>query len=99
MFIYNLDLISLYRIHEKINKPLQAIEPFLKQLIESKVESAFLLSAYIDIYEQNAKTQNVPVNIAAIEMCQELADKQDAIREKYWNFKKQKLEKLNKTHD
>jgi protein farnesyltransferase/geranylgeranyltransferase type-1 subunit alpha len=28
-------------------------------------------------------------------MCQVLATKQDAIREKYWNYKMKNLEKLN----
>lgn len=87
------------RLHEKTKKPLQSLEPFLKKLIESKVESPFILSTYIDIYEQNAKLENAPVNSAAIEMCLELANKQDAIREKFWNYKKQKLEKLNKTQE
>lgn len=71
------------------------MEPFLKQLGENKTESPFILSAWIAIYEQNAKLQNTPINPIALDMCKELAEKQDAIREKYWNYKKSKLSKLN----
>ncbi|KAI8981682.1 protein prenylyltransferase [Mycotypha africana] len=76
--------------------PLNTIEPFLKQLIDSKIQSPFLLSTYVDIYEQNAKNGNTTIDPAALIMCQELAEKQDIIREKYWSFRKQKLEMLNR---
>lgn len=82
-------------MHEKTNTPLNTVEPFLKQLVESNVQSPFLLSMFIDIYEQNAKLDRKPVDPVALEMCAELAEKQDVIREKYWNFKKQMLAKLN----
>ncbi|GAA5802104.1 hypothetical protein HPULCUR_007564 [Helicostylum pulchrum] len=85
----------LKALHEKMDKPLQSVEPFLQQLIESNVESPFVLSTYIDIYEQCAKSENTPVNPIAFEMCLELAEKKDTIREKYWNYKKKNLEKLN----
>ncbi|KAI8065051.1 hypothetical protein BDF21DRAFT_478139 [Thamnidium elegans] len=86
---------SEIKLYEKMDKPLRLIEPFLQQLIESNVDSPFVLSTYIDIYEQCAKLENTPVNPAAIEMCLELAEKKDTIREKYWNYKKKTLEKLN----
>lgn len=88
-------LTRFHSLHEKTNIPLNTIEPFLKQLVESNVQSPFLLSMFIDIYEQNAKSDHAPIDPAALDMCTELAEKQDAIREKYWNFKKQMLQKLN----
>lgn len=75
--------------------PLNLIEPFLKQLVDKQVESPFLLSMYIDIYEQNAKQQNTAIDPAALDMCKVLAEKMDAIREKYWNYRLESLQKLN----
>jgi protein farnesyltransferase/geranylgeranyltransferase type-1 subunit alpha len=88
-------LTACCRLHEKTNAPLNNIELFLKQLAESNVQSPFLLSMFIDIYEQNAKRDHKPIDPVALEMCTELAEKQDAIREKYWNFKKLMLQKLH----
>ncbi|CAO3656649.1 unnamed protein product [Mucor hiemalis] len=85
----------LKALHEKTNTELSTVEPFLQNLISSKVESPFLLSLYIDIYEQNAKLQKTQINAAALDMCDELAEKLDPIRQKYWYFRKQKLERLN----
>lgn len=73
------------------------IEPLLKQLVEAKVESPFILSMYIDIYEQNAKQLNTTIDPAALDMCTILAEKLDTIREKYWNYKRESLQKLNRT--
>ncbi|KAI8645581.1 hypothetical protein BD408DRAFT_382093 [Parasitella parasitica] len=86
---------SLFRLHEKTGKPLRLIEPFLKQLVDAKVESPFLLSMYIDIYEQNAKQQNTVIDPAALDMCNVLAQRTDAIREKYWNYRQGLLHRLN----
>ncbi|CAO3608718.1 unnamed protein product [Mucor fragilis] len=87
----------LKALHEKTNKPLRLIEPFLKQLVDKHVESPFLLSMYIDIYEQDAQQQNTAIDPAALDMCKVLAEKMDAIREKYWNYRLQSLQKLNVT--
>ncbi|KAI7905652.1 uncharacterized protein BX663DRAFT_429950 [Cokeromyces recurvatus] len=86
---------SEIKLYEKTNKPFKEMEPFIKQLIESNTQSPFLLIAYIDIYEQNARLENKSIDPVALEMCKELAEKQDPIREKYWNFKKKMLEELN----
>lgn len=85
----------LKALHEKTNTELNTAEPFLQTLISSSVESPFLLSFYIDIHERNAKLQKTQINQDALDMCDELAEKLDPIRQKYWNYRKQKLEKLN----
>ena len=86
----------LFRLHEKTSTDLQTLEPFLQQLTDSHVESPFLLSMWIDIYEQRAKLQQSAIEPAALELCKELADRKDAIREKYWNYKHDRLQQLNK---
>ncbi|KAG1462877.1 hypothetical protein G6F56_005419 [Rhizopus delemar] len=79
---------------EKSNKPLDTMEPLLKELVDIQVESPFIVSAYIDIYEQRAKESDSPINPTALEMCDEMASKLDIIREKYWGFRKAKLSQL-----
>ncbi|PHZ13557.1 protein farnesyltransferase [Rhizopus microsporus ATCC 52813] len=78
-------------IYEATRTPLDTIEPFLKELVDSLIESPYILSMYIDIYEKRAKDSKTQVDQAALDMCDILASKQDAIREKYWAYKKQKL--------
>ncbi|KAG1144908.1 hypothetical protein G6F37_008233 [Rhizopus arrhizus] len=80
---------------EASNKSLDTMEPLLKELVDIQVESSYILSAYVDIYEQRAKKSETPIDPAALEMCDELSTKLDIIREKYWNFRKEKLSKLN----
>lgn len=84
-----------YRLLEASNKSLDTMEPLLKELVDIQVESPYILSAYVDIYEQRAKKSETPIDPAALEMCDELSTKLDIIREKYWNFRKEKLNKLN----
>ena len=83
------------RLYQKTDRPLTKMLPFLTSLVESNVESPFVLIAFIDLYEQNAKQKHIPVDAAAFVLCDELARKQDTIRQKYWYYRKNKLEKLN----
>lgn len=80
-----------YRIYEATKTPLDTIVPFLEELVNSRIESPYILSMYIDIYEKRAKDSKAQVDQAALDMCDILASKLDTIREKYWAYKKQKL--------
>ncbi|KAI9246596.1 hypothetical protein BY458DRAFT_446694 [Sporodiniella umbellata] len=79
---------------EKSDKTLDTMEPLLKELIDIQVESPFIVSAYIDIYEQRAKQSKSPIDPVVFEMCDEMIKKLDIIREKYWEFRKTKLSQL-----
>ncbi|KAI8997891.1 hypothetical protein BDB01DRAFT_712764 [Pilobolus umbonatus] len=83
------------KLLEKTHRPLSTVEPFLNDLAAKKIQSPFLLSMYIDIYEEKARTSKSPISNAALEMCQELAVNQDSIRDKYWQYRKHQLHKLN----
>lgn len=76
--------------------PISSLEPFLKELIDSNVDSPYPYSVYIDIYEENAKQNNSTIHPSALQMCTNLAEKYDTIREKYWNHRKRLLEKIGK---
>ncbi|ORE13253.1 protein prenylyltransferase [Rhizopus microsporus] len=78
-------------IYEATKTPLDTIEPFLEELVNSCIESPYILSMYIDIYEKRAKDSKAQVDQAALDMCDILASKLDTIREKYWAYRKQKL--------
>ncbi|KAI8383071.1 hypothetical protein BD560DRAFT_386029 [Blakeslea trispora] len=85
----------LKALYQKTDRPLNQMLPFLNSLVESNVESPFILIAFVDVYEQDAKQQRSPINPTALTMCDELALKQDTIRQKYWYYRKNKLEKLH----
>lgn len=69
------------------------MEPFVKELVGTNIDSPFPYSFYIDIYQEKAKHDNSAIDPAALQMCTELAEKYDTTREKYWIHKKQSLEK------
>ncbi|KAF7721305.1 hypothetical protein EC973_004947 [Apophysomyces ossiformis] len=78
------------------NRPLKDVESFAQKLREQKVQSPHLLSFFIDMYEEEAKTTKQPINSEALQMCEDLAERVDVIRQNYWRFRKSNLERLCK---
>ncbi|KAG0174538.1 1,3-beta-D-glucan synthase [Apophysomyces sp. BC1015] len=77
---------------KKDNRPLKDAEPFLQSLRAKGVQSPHLLSFFIDMYEQEAKVNGQAINSEALQMCDDLAERWDVIRQNYWRFRKSNLE-------
>ncbi|KAI7887034.1 protein prenylyltransferase [Lichtheimia hyalospora FSU 10163] len=72
-------------------QPFMQVAPFLEDLRAKEIQSPHLLSMMIDMYEQDAKENSKPVEPIALEMCDDLADRIDVIRQKYWRYRKAQL--------
>ncbi|KAI8146244.1 GK24478 [Fennellomyces sp. T-0311] len=81
----------LHGLLEASQAPLNQIEPFLKELQAKDIHSPHLYSTYIDVYEENAKKSSTPIDATALQMCDDLATKFDAIRRNYWLYRKSQL--------
>jgi hypothetical protein len=57
-----------FSILDKCKRPLGSIKAFLDELVSEKAESPFILSTYIDVYEEEAKLNEKPVDPAALEV-------------------------------
>ncbi|KAI8374196.1 uncharacterized protein BYT42DRAFT_499283 [Radiomyces spectabilis] len=83
-------------LFEKAGRSLSDLKPFLDTLRDKDVVSPHTLSMYIDVYEQEARNNNTPVDQEAFKLCDELATKLDPIRHNYWSYRKLVLAKQNK---
>ncbi|KAI8060034.1 hypothetical protein BC940DRAFT_371651 [Gongronella butleri] len=84
----------LHALLDKQQLALNTLTAFLKELLDKQVAAPQLYSTWIDLYVQDAKSSNEPINAQALEYCDLLAEHVDPIRKKYWQNKKAAVSKL-----
>lgn len=76
-------------IFTKKGNPLAELEQFCDELRKLNVISPHLMSMFVDIYQERARSGEEEYWEKAEKICEQLAEEYDTIRKKYWLYRKQ----------